>query len=124
MAGQLIKIAFFALALPYSDAMFIVAYPRECTETFQDGHVRAFRFMGGVPTRIRYDNARTSVIQITGSRSRKLTDGFLELQSHYLFEARFCRVGRPNEKGVVEGIVKFARLNYLVPVPPGTAFPV
>jgi transposase len=122
MAGQLIKIAFFALALPYSDAMFIVAYPRECTETFQDGHVRAFRFMGGVPTRIRYDNARTSVIQITGSRSRKLTDGFLELQSHYLFEARFCRVGRPNEKGVVEGIVKFARLNYLVPVPEVASF--
>ena len=122
MGGQLIKIAFFALALPYSDAMFIAAYPRECTETFQDGHVRAFRFFEGVPTRIRYDNARTSVIQITGSRSRKLTDGFLQLQSHYLFEARFCRVGRPNEKGVVEGIVKFARLNYLVPVPEVESF--
>ena len=122
MAGELIKIAFFALALPYSDAMFIAAYPRECTETFQDGHVRAFRFIGGVPTRIRYDNARTSVIQITGSRSRKLTDGFLRLQSHYLFDARFCRVGRPNEKGVVEGIVKFARLNYLVPVPEVESF--
>jgi transposase len=122
MAGQLIKIAFFALALPYSDAMFIAAYPRECTETFQDGHVRAFRFFEGVPTRIRYDNARTSVSQITGSRSRKLTDGFLQLQSHYLFEARFCRVGRPNEKGVVEGIVKFARLNYLVPVPEVESF--
>jgi transposase len=122
MAGQLIKTAFFALALPYSDAMFIVAYPRECTETFQDGHVRAFRFIEGVPTRIRYDNARTSVIQITGSHSRKLTDGFLELQSHYLFDARFCRVGRPNEKGVVEGIVKFARLNYFVPVPEVESF--
>jgi len=122
MGGQLIKIAFFALALPYSDAMFIVAYPRECTETFQDGHVRAFRFLRGVPTRIRYDNARTSVRQITGSRSRKLTEGFLALQSHYLFEARFCRVGRPNEKGVVEGIVKFARLNYFVPVPEVDSF--
>ena len=122
MAGQLIKAAFFALALPYSDAMFIAAYPRECTESFQDGHVRAFRFFEGVPTRIRYDNARTSVRQITGSRSRKLTDGFLQLQSHYLFEARFCRVGRPNEKGVVEGIIKFARLNYLVPVPQVESF--
>jgi transposase len=122
MAGQLVKIAFFALALPYSDAMFIAAYPRECTETFQDGHVRAFRFFAGVPTRIRYDNARTSVSQITGARSRKLTDGFLQLQSHYLFEARFCRVGRPNEKGVVEGIIKYARLNYLVPVPQVESF--
>jgi len=122
MAGQLIKVAFFAMALPYSDAMFIAAYPRECTETFQDGHVRAFGFFEGVPSRIRYDNAKTSVIQITGSRSRKLTDGFLQLQSHYLFDARFCRVRRPNEKGVVEGIVKFARLNYFVPVPEVESF--
>jgi transposase len=117
MAGQLRKVAFFALVLPCSDAMFIAAYPRECTETFQDGHVRAFRFFDGVPKRILYDNARTSVAQITGSRSRRLTDGFLQLQSHYLFDERFCRVGRANEKGVVEGIVKYARLNYFVPVP-------
>jgi transposase len=117
MDGTLRKVAFFALALPHSDAMFIAAYPRECTETFQDGHVRGFEFFEGVPRRIRYDNARTSVAQITGSRSRQLTDGFLQLQSHYLFDARFCRVRRPNEKGVVEGIIKFARLNYFVPVP-------
>ncbi len=122
MAGQLIKVAFFAMALPHSDAMFIAAYPRECTETFQDGHVQAFLFFDGVPTRIRYDNAKTSVVNITGSRSRKLTDGFLQLQSHYLFDARFCRVRRPNEKGVVEGIVKYARLNYFVPVPEVESF--
>jgi len=117
VAGKLRKIAFFVMSLPYSDAMFIAAYPRECTETFQDGHVRAFNFFGGVPNKIRYDNARTTVSQITGSRTRKLTHGFLQLKSHYLFDAQFCLVGRPNEKGVVEGIVKYARLNYLVPVP-------
>ncbi len=38
-------------------------------------------------------------------------------QSHYLFDHHFCLVQRPNEKGVVEGTVKFARLNFLVPVP-------
>ena len=117
MAGVLRKVMFFAMALPCSDAMFIVAYPRECTETFQDGHVRAFAFFGGVPRRISYDNARTSVSQIVGSRVRKLTDGFLQLQSHYLFEEHFCRIRRANEKGVVEGVVKYARQNYFVPVP-------
>lgn len=117
MDGVLRKVMFFAMALPYSDAMFIVAYPRECTETFQDGHVRALQFFGGVPHRISYDNARTSVSQIIGSRTRKLTDGFLQLKSHYLFEEHFCRVRRANEKGVVEGVVKYARLNYFVPVP-------
>jgi len=117
MNGELRKVMFFAMALPYSDAMFIVAYPRECTETFQDAHVQAVGFFEGVPYRISYDNAKTSVSQIVGSRERKLTDGFLQLQSHYLFEEHFCRVGRPNEKGIVEGVVKYARQNYFVPVP-------
>ena len=117
MGGVLRKVMFFAMVLPYSDAMFIVGYARECTETFQDGHVRAFRFFGGVPARISYDNARTSVSQIIGTYARKLTDGFLQLQSHYLFREHFCQVRRANEKGVVEGVVKFARLNYFVPVP-------
>ena len=117
MDGVLCKVMFFAMVLPYSDAMFIVAYPRECTETFQDGHVRAVAFFEGVPRRISYDNASTSVSQIVGSRTRKLTDGFLQLQSHYLFEEHFCRVRRANEKGVVEGVVKYARQNYFVSVP-------
>jgi len=41
----------------------------------------------------------------------------LQLQSHYLFREHFCRVRRANEKGVVEGVVKFTRLNFFVPVP-------
>ena len=57
------------------------------------------------------------VAKIIGSRDRKLTDGFLKLQSHYLFREHFCRVCRANEKGVVEGVVKFTRLNFFVPVP-------
>jgi len=120
--GQLTKVVFFVLALPYSDALFVAAYPRECTETFQDGHVRAFAFMKGVPRRISYDNARTCVSQILGAHARKLTDGFLQLQSHYLFGEHFCRIRRANEKGVVESMVKYIRLNFFVPVPEVDSF--
>ena len=115
--GRLRKVAFFVMALPYSDAMFVMAFERECTETFWEGHVRAFEFFGGVPTRIVYDNTRVAVAQILGGQERRLTHGFLQLKSHYLFEHRFCQVRRANEKGVVEGTVKYARLNYFVPVP-------
>ena len=87
--GELTKVAFFVMALPYSDAVFVRAYPRECTETFQDGHVQAFAFYEGVPCRISYDNAKTSVAQILGAHARKLTDGFLQLQSHYVFAEHF-----------------------------------
>ncbi len=115
--GILRKVAFFVMALPYSDSFFVAAYERECTETFQDGHVRAFEFFGGVPHRISYDNSKICVANILGGRDRGLTDGFLQLQSHYLFNHHFCLVRRPNEKGVVENTVKYVRLNFFVPVP-------
>lgn len=114
--GQLRKVAFFVMALPYSDASFVMAFERECTETFWEGHVRAFEFFGGVPRRITYDNTKVAVSQILG-RARRLTQGFLQLKSHHLFDHHFCRVARGNEKGVVEAQVKFTRLNFFVPVP-------
>jgi transposase len=117
MAGVLRKIAFFVMTLPYSDGFFVMAFDHECTETFWEGHVRAFEFFGGVPQRITYDNSKVMVSQIIGSRKRSLTTGFLQLVSHYLFDYHFCLVRRANEKGVVEGIVKFARLNFMVPIP-------
>ena len=54
---------------------------------------------------------------IGGGKDRRLTRGFCQLQSHYLFAHYFCRPARGNEKGVVEGQVKFTRLNFFVPVP-------
>ena len=57
------------------------------------------------------------VSAVTGKRARRLTDGFLQLQSHYRFAEHFCGVNRPNEKGLVEATVKFARLKFFVPVP-------
>jgi transposase len=117
MAGVLRKVAFFVMALPHSDAFFVKAYERECTETFWDGHVQAFNFFGGVPRRISYDNSRVMISKIIGPRERELTDGFKQLISHYLFDVHFCLVRRANEKGVVEGLVKYARQNFMVPVP-------
>ena len=118
LGERLRKVAFFVMSLPYSDAAFVMAFERECTETFWEGHVQGFEFFGGVPGRISYDNTKVAVAQIIGGgKERRLTQGFLQLKSHYLFDHRFCRVRRANEKGVVEGMVKYARLNYFVPVP-------
>jgi transposase len=115
--GELRQIPFFVMALPYSDAIFVQAFERACTETFWEFHCRAFEYFGGVPRRITYDNDRVLVAGIMGAHRRKLTHGFLQLQSHYLFDTHFCGVRRANEKGVVEGMVGYARRNFLVPVP-------
>jgi len=112
-----IKVMFCVMSLPYSDAFFCQAFPRECTETFQEGHVRAFEFFGGVPKRISYDNSKIAVAKIFGRRGEEPTREFLRLQSHYLYGHHFCLVRRPNEKGHTEGLVKFSRSNFMVPIP-------
>jgi transposase len=116
------KIHFLVMDLPQSDACFVKAYPGETTEAFCDGHVSAFSFFGGVPQSILYDNTRIAVARILGDGRRKRTRVFGELISHYLFEDRFGRPGKGNDKGKVEGVVGYARRNFMVPLPRFTSF--
>ena len=121
MRGEQIKAHLGLMTLPYSDAYFLSAHPRECTETFDASHIGAFAFYGGVPIRTSYDNTSIAVKKVRG-RERDLTDSFLRLKSHFLFESHFCQVRRGNEKGHVETHVGYARRNLLVPVPSFTSF--
>ena len=116
------KIHFFCMDLPQSDAPFVKAYPRETTEAFLDGHVSAFNFFGGVPCSILYDNTTIAVAKICGDGKRERTRAFTELVSHYLFEDRFGRPGKGNDKGKVEGLVKHARTHFMVPIPHAASF--
>src|SRR5271167_3681739 len=122
IGGVECKIHFFAMDLPHSDAIFVVGYPAETTEAFCDGHVRAFAFFDGVPRSILYDNTKIAVARILGNGKRLRTRVFSELQSHYLFTDRFGRPGKGNDKGKVEGLVGYARRNFLVPIPHAASF--
>ena len=116
------KAHYFVLDLPHSDGCFIKAYPAETTEAFLDGHVSAFAFLGGAPQSILYDNTKLAVARILGDGRRKRTRAFTELQSHYLFEDRFGRPGKGNDKGKVEGMVGYVRRNFLAPIPSFESF--
>ena len=116
------KIHYFAFDLPHSDAIFVVAYPAETAEAFCDGHVQALSFFGGIPQSILYDNTKIAVARILGDGKRRRTRVFAELQSHYLFQDRFGRPAKGNDKGKVEGLVGFARRNFMVPVPAFESF--
>lgn len=122
IGSELRKIHFFVLDLPQSDAGFVKAYPAETTEAFLEGHVSAFRFFGGVPRSILYDNTKLAVARIHSDGRRERTQRFTELISHYLFEDRFGRPGKGNDKGKVEGLVGYSRRNFLVPVPQVASF--
>ena len=112
----------FVIDMPHSDGCFVKAYPSETTEAFLDGHVSAFAFLGGVPQSILYDNTKLAVAKILGDGRRQRTRAFTEIQSHYLFEDRFGRPGKGNDKGNVEGLVGYMRRNFLVPVPSFESF--
>ena len=69
-----------------------------------------------MPQSILYDNTTLAVARILGDGRRQRTRVFSELQSHYLFDDRFGRPGKGNDKGKVEGLVGYARWNFLVPI--------
>ena len=83
---------------------------------------RAFAFFGGVPLSILYDNLKIAVARILGDGKRTRTRAFTELLSHYLFDDRFGRPGKGNDKGKVEALVKYTRANFLTPVPRAASF--
>jgi len=117
IAGVECTAHYLAMDLPQSDDIFVVAFPAETTEAFLEGHVQAFAYWGGVPLSILYDNTKLAVARILGNGERQKTRAFSELQSHYLFAEKFGRPGKGNDKGNVEGLVGYARRNFLVPVP-------
>ena len=117
VGGEERKAHYFAIDLPHSDDCFVRAFPAETTEALLEGHVQAFAYFGGVPTTILYDNTKLAVARILGDGTRQKTRAFSELQSHYLFAEKFGRPAKGNDKGNVEGLVGYARRNFLVPVP-------
>ena len=117
IAGVEQKAHYLAMDLPHSDDCFVAAFPAETTEAFLEGHVQAFAYFGGVPTRILYDNTKIAVAKILGGEQRQRTRSFSELQSYYLFADKFGRPAKGNDKGKVEGLVGYARRNFMVPIP-------
>ena len=117
IAGVECKAHDLVVDLPHSDDAVVKAFPAETTEAFCDGHNAAFRYFGGVPRRIVYDNTTLAVARILGDSTRQRTQVFSELQSHYLFDDHFGRPGKGNDKGKVEGLVGYARRNFFVPIP-------
>ena len=110
------KACFFTFDLPYSDACYIRAYPAANTEAWLDGHVHAFGFFGAVAQSVLYDNDKCLVARIMPDGTRKRTHRFSAMLSHYVIEDRYGRPGKGNDKGKVEGLVGYARRNFMVPM--------
>ena len=122
MNGEDRQVKLFCMRSRYSGKAFVRAYPWERQEMFLDGHIRGFDWYGGVFPTLVFDNLKTAVKQILRGKGRVEQTRFTAFRAHYTFEARFCNPARGQEKGGVEGLVGFARRNFLVPVPEVTDF--
>jgi transposase len=115
--GIQVTIQLFCMRLCFSRKIFLKAFYHQKQEALLQGHVDAFEYFGFVPKTITYDNLRTAVKTILKGRERIEQDKFIQLRTHYLFDSRFNEPAKGNQKGQVEGLVKYARQNFLVPIP-------
>lgn len=119
IGGQETLLKFFCMRSKYSGKHFVRCYPCERQQALFDGHIQAFSFFGGVFPKLIYDNLTTAVQKIFKGKKRDLQESFDKFRAYYNFAPVFCNPGQGHEKGGVEGLVGYARRNYMVPVPEG-----
>ena len=101
----------------YSGRTFAYAAPNQTREALFEGLMRAFDFFGGVFRKLWFDNLTPAVKKILQGRRRVEQRAFACFRAHYGFAAEFCAPGKGNEKGGVEGAVKYSRHEIFSPVP-------
>ena len=117
LGGNREQLKLFCMRSKASGKHFVQCFPCERQQALFEGHLRAFDFFGGVFPVLIYDNLGTAVEKVFRGRDRKLREKFLKFQAYYNFCARFCNPSEAHEKGGVEGLVGYARRNYMVPIP-------
>jgi len=115
--GSLYGGKYFNLSFPHSNKGYFQLFRGENQECLFESMINIFEHVGGVPSKIWFDNTSTIVKKVLKNGGRDLTDDFMKFQAHYRFEAVFCNPNSGHEKGNVEGKVGYHRRNMLVPVP-------
>jgi len=106
--GSSFFVYLFVLVLGFSRAMYGWFVDRCTLEAFMDSHIGAFRYLGGVPAEILYDNMR-HVITITKSGQRHFNLEFVDFAAHYGFTPEPCPPYSPWVKGKVERPIDYIR---------------
>jgi len=104
------------MRLNYSKVRFVMAFPFQKQEAFFEGHIQAFRFLGGVPKRLTYDNLKTAVFRILSGKNRREQTSFKTFRSYYLCDSQYCNPGQGHEKGGVENDVGYVQRNFMTPI--------
>lgn len=109
--GDGIKVHCFAMVMAFSRMMYVEFTRSEKFEEFIRCHENAFRFFGGAPRECWYDNLATAVSDRMGSLIR-FNARFMAYMAHHSVRPHACNVARGNEKGRVEDLIKYIRMNF------------
>jgi transposase len=106
--GSSFFIYLFILILGFSRAMFARFVERCSLEAFMDCHIAAFRYLGGIPAEILYDNMRHVVIS-SKSGQRHFNPEIIDFATHYGFTPEVCPPYSPWVKGKAERPIDYIR---------------
>lgn len=109
--GDGIKIHCFAMVLAYSRLIYIEFTRSEKFEELVRCHENAFKYFGGVTRQCWYDNMATAVTGRLGGLV-KFNARFMTYMGHHHTRPHACNVARGNEKGRVEDLIKYIRMNF------------
>lgn len=103
------------VVLGYSRLLWCRFYPRQDMRTLVSGLEDAFRYFGGVPRELLFDQMKAVI-----TRDLRLEGGglihnleFLRFAAHWGFTPRACRPYRAQTKGKVERPVRYVRGNFV-----------
>ena len=113
--GREKKLYCFLMVLGYSRMRYIEFVTDMSTNTLVRCHQNAFRYFGGYPEEILYDNMKQVVIKrLLKQEDSTLNRQFEDFAGFYGFKPLLCRPYRGQTKGKVERTVRFVRENFMV----------
>lgn len=103
------------LVLGYSRLMWLRFYPRQDMRALLSGLEEGFRYFGGVPKELLFDQMKSVItkdLRLLGGQLVK-NEEFVRFANHWGFTPRACRPYRAQTKGKVERPVRYVRSNFI-----------
>ena len=109
IANTLKRYYMAVISSPAAGFRWCYLYDNAKKDVFLDSHVRFFAMIGGVWREVVYDNMRNVVKKFLGRNEKIIDEDLIKLSCYYGFKINTTNAYSGNEKGYVEGSVKFLR---------------
>jgi transposase len=104
------KLYAFSYILGYSRYRCVEFTVDISTQNLIKLHINAFRYTGGIPSEILYDNMKQVLMERKIKASESIfNEVFMQMSQYYAFFVRLCYPYRPQTKGKVERSIGYIR---------------